>query len=408
MKLLKVDTVNTVKEKLDTCLERVKLETEVINVVEALGRISAVNVISPIQLPEFNRATVDGYAVVAKDTFGASESIPVFLEIVGKVEMGYSTELQLSTGKAVYVPTGGMIPTGSDSMVMIEYVEELDRVTIAVNKSVAPGDGIIFIGDDIKKNDKLILKNDVIRPQEIGVLTSVGIDKIEVLEQPRIAVISTGDEIEDPFSEIKLGQVRDINTYLITAIAQEMGAKITIKKVIKDDFFLLKATIAKLIKHNHIIAISGGSSMGNKDITAIVIDSLGEPGVLVHGVAVKPGKPTIVGLVDNTVFFGLPGHPSSCALIFKVFGGYFIDKLLGNKKRKDYIYATCDVNIASAPGKETYQMVDCRVSADGYIAKPLYAKSAAISHLAKSQGFITIPSNKEGIKKGELVQVELL
>lgn len=409
MKLLNVDTVAGAKSKIDHHFHDIKLSQKEIDTYESLGRVSAEDILSPYNLPEFNRSTVDGYAVMAKGTFGASDSLPVFLELIGMVDMGQETDLTILPGKAVYVPTGGMLPLGTDAVVMLEYVEQMDDTTIAVHRSSAPGEGMIIIGEDLRKGDLMVRLGRKIKPQDIGALAAVGITKIKVLEKPRIAVISTGDEIVEPARKVPFGKIRDINTYALANLATELGGTITYKGVVRDDFQELKEKLQSLIENNHIVIISGGSSVGNKDVTARVIDSLGPPGVFVHGVAVKPGKPTIIGRSGNTALFGLPGHPVSAMIVFKIFIEFLINKM-NHQEDLDRITitATADANIHSAPGKETYQMVLVEGVNGDYLAKPIHGKSGAISLMTKAQGYVRIDENKEGIKKGEKVQVNLL
>jgi len=408
MKMLKVDTVAGAKEKMDQYFSDLKLNNEEIDIFDSLGRIIAEDVFSPCHIPEFNRSTVDGYALIAKDTFGASDSLPVFLDLTGKVEMGQATDLTIAPGEAVYVPTGGMLPKGADAVVMVEYVEELDENTIAVHRPSAPGEGMIIIGEDLKKGDLLLNKGQKIKPQDIGALAAVGITKIAVFEKPRVAVVSTGDEIVEPDGEVPFGKIRDINTYALAAMARELGAIITYQDLVRDDFQELKARLLSLIDNNHIVIISGGSSVGTKDVTARVIDYLGSPGTFVHGVAIKPGKPTIIGRAGHTALFGLPGHPVSAMIVFKIFTGYLIKKLYCQESQEEItIPATVDANIHAAPGKETYQMVTLEGREGNYTAKPVYGKSGAISLMTRAHGFVRIEHNKEGIKKGEKVQVNL-
>jgi molybdopterin molybdotransferase len=408
MKLLKVDTIQQVLEKMEHHFGDIKLQGEMINTEACVGRTAAEDVYSKYNIPDFNRSTVDGYAIVASDSFGVTDSIPVFLDVIGQVEMGKSTELVISKGKTAYVPTGGMIPNGADAMIMIEHIEEMDSSTIAAYSSTAPGENVIKIGDDVSKGDKLIHKGKLLRPQDIGVLTASGVSQIMVFEKPRAAVISTGDEIADPFGELQFGEVRDINTYTLSAMLEEMGIAVTVKSVIKDEYQLLSSAVDAALENNHIVIISGGSSVGTKDVTAKVIDAMGEPGVFVHGMAVKPGKPTIVGKAKGKALFGLPGHPVSAIIVLKVLIGHFITRLMDRENIKLRIPAVCSVNVHSSPGKETFQMVELQPMENGYLAVPLHGKSGAISLVSKAQGYIRIPHNKEGINKGETVMVELL
>ncbi len=407
MKLLEVDTVQEVMQKIEAYFGDILVGYEEIELIKALGRVAFEDVYSQIDIPDFNRSTVDGYAVISKDTFGAGESLPVFLNITGKVEMGEPTSLKVNPGQCVYVPTGGMIPEGADGMLMIEYVELVDEGMLAAHSAVAPGENIIFIGDDVKIGGKILPKGRIIRPQDIGVLCAAGISRVRVSKKPKVAVLSTGDEIVDPFGEKKPGQVRDINTYILSAMVQELGGEVTTSIVVKDDYDLIRSTVEEVSRRNDIVVISGGSSVGAKDNTEKVIDSFGEPGVFVHGVAVKPGKPTIIGRIGNAAVFGLPGHPVSAVIIFRVFVEELINRLLGKTKEGFHINAKCSSNLHSSPGKETYQMVEVVEHDEGFEAKPVHAKSAAISQLSRAQGLIRIPLNKEGIKKGETVKVEL-
>ncbi len=406
--MLKVDTIEQVYGKMDNYFQDLKLNIELINIEEAMGRTASEDIASEVNIPDFNRSTVDGYAIKAADTFGVNESIPAFLDLIGSVEMGNATDIIIKSGKAVYVPTGGMIPEGADGMIMIEYIEEMDDHTIAAYSPIAPGENIIKIGDDVLKGEKLISKGKVVRPQDIGTLAAAGVRQIKVFEKPRIAVISTGDEIVDPFGTKKLGQVRDINTYTLSAMAEELGAKVTVKQVIRDEYELLEKAVEAALVDNHIVLVSGGSSVGNKDVTAKVIAAMGEPGVFVHGIAIKPGKPTIVGKAKGKALFGLPGHPVSALIVFKVLIEHLIEKLMSRENQKLHLIAECASNVHSSPGKETFQMVELESTPDGYLAVPLHGKSGAISLVSRSRGFIRISNNKEGLSKGEIVKVELL
>lgn len=407
VKLLAVDTVDEVKKKMERYFGDISAGHEEVDIVEALGRTAFEDVFSQLDIPDFRRSTVDGYAVRSKDTFGASESIPAFLNIIGKVEMGEAASLKIEAGQCAYVPTGGMIPEGADGMLMIEYVECIDEGMLAAHSPVAPGENIISKGDDVRLGERILSRGRVIKSQDIGVLCAAGVSRIKVSKPPRVAVVSTGDEIVDPFGEVRLGQVRDINTYALSAMVREAGGVVTKSVVVKDDFELIRKTVDEASRDNEIVVISGGSSVGAKDNTERVIDSFGGPGVFVHGVAVKPGKPTILGRVRNAAVFGLPGHPVSAVIIFRIFVEELIESLLGRTKQRVYINAVSSANIHSSPGKETYQMVELEEDESGFTAKPIYAKSAAISQLSKARGFVRIPVNKEGINKGEAVKVEL-
>jgi molybdopterin molybdotransferase len=408
MELLKVDTVEQVICKMEKYFTDLTLEGQRMHIIDALGRILYEDIKAPMALPEFRRSTVDGYAVLAKDTFGASEGLPTFLNNIGKVEMGKGTELVVGSGECVYVPTGGMIPSGADAMVMIEHSEHLDELALAVYQSVAPGESVMQIGEDVEMGEILLKKGRKIKAQDIGALTALGIEYITVFQRPKVVVLSTGDEIVDPFSKVELGEIRDINTYALSAMIEEFGGDVVHRQVIQDEYNLLKEKASEVLESCDILIISGGSSVGTKDVTAKVINDLGTPGVFVHGIAIKPGKPTIIGKTKGKAVFGLPGHPVSAIVVCKVFIGYLLNRLLCQESRvHSGIYATAAANIHSSPGKETYQMVVLEEHNGEYLAKPIHGKSGAITLLTKAHGYICIDTNKEGVEKGERVRVVL-
>ena len=407
MKLFNVKKVDEVKKIIDEAFSDIWSKYELVPIEKSLGRVAYEDLHSPIELPEFSRSVVDGYAVLSKDTHGAGESMPVFLNVIGRVEMGQVATDTIKSSTAIYVPTGAMIPPGADAVVMIEYVENLDENTIAVYTPVAPGQGIIKKGDDIKKGHKVLSKGKRIRARDIGVLSALGIEFIKVYEKIKVSVISTGDEIVNPFGEVSFGQIRDINTYLISAMAEESGAEISLKLLVEDDFDELIEAIKKALQVSEIVVLSGGSSVGAKDMTAKAIEFMDGGEIFVHGVAVKPGKPTIVGKIGDKAIFGLPGHPSSAMIIYKLFVDYLIRKYYSMNEDTIYVEASCSENIHSDPGKETYQPVELIEKNGAYEAIPIYGKSATISKVAKSIGYIKITENKEGIKKGEKVRVAL-
>ncbi|MCT4564586.1 MAG: molybdopterin molybdotransferase MoeA [Maledivibacter sp.] len=406
MKMFKAHTVKEAKMKLRDNFTDYRLGIEVIDISKAVGRILAEDVFSNVNVPHFRRSTVDGYAVISKDTHGASEGLPAFLEVIGEVDMGREPKIVIDTDKTAYVPTGGMIPHGADSVVMVEYTEKLDEHSIGINKPVSIKENMVDIGDDIKEKEKVLHKGLKLRPQDIGVLSSIGVDRVQVFKLPSIAIISTGDEIVEPNKDAGLGQIRDINTYTLWAMAEEAGCLVTKKVVVEDEFQVLKDTLEECINNNDIVIISGGSSVGTKDITGKVINSIGEPGVFVHGVAIKPGKPTILAKVKNKAVFGLPGQPVSAMIVFKIFVEYLVGYIQDRDTEIEYfIEGIFDSNIHSAHGRETYQMVTLEREGGKWLVKPVYGKSGMISLMSKARGYIKIEANKEGVKKGEIVRV---
>ncbi|ACA45100.1 molybdopterin molybdotransferase MoeA [Clostridium botulinum] len=381
----------------------IKEEVELLN---SMDRVIYEDIVSHINVPNFRRSTVDGYAVNSKDIAGASESMPAMMNYKGEVFMGKIPEVNMDfPGDCVYVPTGGMIPEGSDSVVMVEYTERVHEDTVLINKATAYGEKVVEIGEDIAKEEIIIKKGKRLRPYEIGVLSSLGITKVPVCRKPKVAIISTGDEIVDPNKEPNLGEVRDINSYLLQASIIEDGGIPINYGIIRDDFNLLKNTVEKAIEDTDIVLISGGSSVGKKDVTIDVINSLGDPGVFVHGIAIKPGKPTIIGNVKDKIVFGLPGHPLSAAIVYKVIVKYYIDKIAGVKEKVFPIVCKFNINYHSAKGREEYLPVTLNWQENEIIASPIFSKSGLISGFSKAYGFIKIDKNLEGIKKDEKVFV---
>jgi len=315
----------------------------------------------------------------------------------------------LKRGECVYIPTGGMIPQGVDAMVMIEYVEVLDDDSVAIQKPAAPGDGIISEGDDFKKGTLLLKKGHRVRTQDIGAMAAIGKVKVQVYKKPTISIISTGDELIDIQSEPNPGQVRDINSHAIAALAAVAGAEINSIFIASDNFELCKTKVMEALKESDIVLISGGSSAGSKDMTVDIINASGKPGVFVHGIAIKPGKPTIIAKINEKAVFGLPGHPLSAIIVFKAVVNDFIQRFyLKNSDKEETIMAFLDSNVHASEGRETYQMVNLIKESQGYLAIPLYSKSGAVSILLKADGYFRIPVGKEGALKGEAVEVTLL
>ncbi|MDK2799150.1 MAG: molybdopterin molybdotransferase [Clostridiales bacterium] len=408
MKFLKVLSVDETKEELTVTFANFNLAIEELDIVDALDRILAQDIVSPMDVPQFNRSTVDGYAIKSFDSHGTSDFMPGFLKVIGAVSIGESTNLSVSAGEAVYVPTGGIIPEGADSVIMIEHIEKLDENTIAVYKPICTGENIIYAGDDIKKQQLVLEKGKKITPQDIGVLAAIGISKIKTYKKPRFYIISTGDEIIDLDETLTLGKIRDINGYVLSALVQKVGGEVVDKVIVKDNFDLLRKEVQKGIDIADIILISGGSSVGIRDFTYDVINSFKGKGVFVHGVAIKPGKPTIIGEAEGKAVFGLPGHPVSAMMVFKIFVEYFIKARMGIKEHFNMTKAIMDFNVHSSPGKETYQMVHLQEREGKFYAVPSFGKSGFITLLSKSSGYIIIKDHIEGLNKGEEVNVYFL
>lgn len=408
MEFFNVASVMEVYSIIDELAKEYEIGTEEVSLIDAVDRITVKDYHASVNLPEFNRSTVDGYAVTSMDVMGASESMPSFLDCISEISMGENTNLILKKGQAVYVPTGGMVPEGADGMVMIEYVQKLDDKTLLIHKTIAPGENITMVGDDLQVGDLIVSKGKKVTAYDIGLFAAMGIGKVEVFKKPRFAIISTGDEIIDIDQVQKLGQIREINGYALAALIKQLGGVVVSKVIVKDDFSLLQVAMANAIEEADIVLISGGSSVGTRDFTKQVIESFDGGSVLVHGISIKPGKPTIMGMIHHKLVFGLPGHPAAALIVFQIFVKKYIQRMLRSEMTSFTIQATIDSNVHSSPGKETYQMVELVKEKQGLKAIPLYGKSGMMTLLARASGYIRISDEKEGILKGELVEVHLL
>ncbi len=406
MKLLKVDTLEVGIEKLHKACTKVP-EIEEIPLAKSLGRVLAEDVISPEKIPGFNRSVVDGYAVKALETAGCSDSMPVFLEVVGEVEMGKSAPCNLESGQCMYVPTGGMIPHGADAVAMVEHCQPFGINQMAIYSPLSYGRNMVFAGDDVMLGQKVLTRGKKITPADMGLLASLGKTTLQVFRPWRVYIISTGDEVVSPGNVPADGQVRDVNTYGLIGEAQRLGFEVVGFDLVEDDYGLLKARAEAAKETCDVVLISGGSSKGKKDATAQVIEEIAGD-LLTHGLAVKPGKPTILAFdqSSDTIYVGLPGHPVAALLLFRLVIGDLWDGLCGSNEvtKKVPLRAKIAINLAAAPGRKTFQLVKL----DGEWATPILGKSGLIRTMSEADGYIILDVNDEGINKGEEVEVWLL
>ncbi len=385
-----------------------KFEVEEVDIIDAKDRVLAKDIVSDINVPEFNRSTVDGYAIKSSDSHGASDGIPSILNILGEVRMGKETTANIKSGETLYVPTGGMLPSGADGMIMIENTEKMDENTLLIYKSISDGENIIYKGDDIKIGEKALKSGRRINTEVIGVLAALGINRVKVYKKPRFYTISTGDEIIDIEEVMEIGKIRDINSYTLRSLIMDIGGEVSGSSIIKDDYDKLRAEVESALKVSDIVLISGGSSVGTRDYTHQVIESFNGQGVFVHGVSIKPGKPTIMGEGEGKLIFGLPGHPVSSIMVFNTFLKYYINEKLGVQEIRKFVNAIMDFNFPSASGRTTYQMVKLQERDGEFYATPTFGKSGMISLLSNSEGYIILEIHEEGIYKGEKRAVYLL
>lgn len=411
MKYLKVASVEDAFTMLENSIKEKSLETELLDITSALGRILSEDIISPENVPHFSRSVVDGYAVIAEETYGAGEAMPLIFSKLKDIEMGKGTDIVIGTEQASYVPTGGALPDGADGVVMVEYTEELED-SILISGRISKKENVMGIGDDIGIGDIILKKGSVLRPQDIGAMAAIGITEVRVCKKPKVALISTGDELlmrsDEDYNEPKKGQIRDINTLVLSSMAEEFGCEVIKTSVIKDDFELIKSEISELAEICDIVAVSGGSSMGQRDLTADIFESIKEGSVYVHGIAMKPGKPTILADLGKCIGMGLPGQPASAMMVFHQFLKKAVYKLTERLETTEpYIVGKLSENIPAAPGRRSYQMVKIVALGVETVISPVYGKSGMITLLSGSDGYIVIGSEQEGIVKGETVKAYL-
>lgn len=384
---------------------------EIISLDYAMGRVLSQDLTAPEDLPEFLRSTMDGYAVKAKNTFGASEGMPALFEVGGEVLMGEAANVVVAEGKAVKIPTGGMLPEGADGVVMKEYCSLLDEETLEVSRTISPLENVIQPGDDFKQGAVFLNRRHRLRPQDLGVMAGLGLCEAPVFKKPRIAIISTGDEIVSVDKPSRLGQVRDINRYTLGALCRRVGAEPICMGVCPDDFDTLKGMSEKVLMDADSLWISGGSSVGTRDMTLKVFETLPEFELLVHGISISPGKPTIIGKSGTQPVIGLPGHVASALVVAEIFMTRMISRLSGDTGLGSHLHAGVEAelsqNIESANGREDYIRVKLIEEGGNLVARPIFGKSGLISTLVEADGLIRIGMNTEGLYQGERVKVML-
>lgn len=387
----------------------VRVGAETVPTAEALGRVTAERYVSPAGLPAFARSSMDGYSVRAADTFGATEGLPAYLELAGEVPMGTAPELTLTPGQAATAFTGGMLADGADAVVMIEHTQSVDGATIEVTRPVAPGENVVQTDEDIAANDEIVPIGHGLRPQDIGALLALGITEIEVARQPRVAIVSTGDEIVAPGETPGPGQVRDVNTYTVSALVERAGGTPVPIGVFPDELDVQSRAAAEAMARGDIVVFSAGSSVGSRDMTARVLAELGEPGILVHGIAIKPGKPTIAGLAGETPIFGLPGNPVSAMVVFDLLVRPVVRALMGAGPSEPRPSTTARLtrDVPSVSGRQDYFPVQLTQSPDGLAAEPVFGKSNLIFTLVRAHGLASVPLDSGGLYAGDVVTVTL-
>jgi putative molybdopterin biosynthesis protein len=395
--LVSVDYAKRVIENLS-----IRPEAEMVDVFNLCGRISAIDIYSPIDLPPFDRATMDGYAVKAENTFGAEEDKPVELKIAGKIEAGDEEILKVGDGEAVEISTGAAMPKGANAVVMVEYTHQ-ENDSVLVYRAVAPSENVIAAGSDIMAGELILRKGTVITARDVAILSAVGIKNINVIRKPVVAVISTGNEIIKAGMKLSYGKIYDINSPALCSAVEENGGKAVFLGVVEDDYNKIREKILEALKIADIVIASGGTSAGIGDLMHSILSEEGK--ILVHGIAVKPGKPTIIAEVNGKPVFGLPGYPTSAMMIFEVFVAGLIRKIAGLREDKKTLRAKISHRTFSSAGRREFLPVNIA----GESIYPVTGNySAAVSKLVEADGFIEIAEDTVFLEEGEEVEVRLL
>ena len=385
---------------------------EKVSVFDAYGRVSAKEFVSEVALPNFRKSTVDGYAVHAKDVAGASASLPTYLKCIGEILMGEEAKIELGSEECVIIHTGGMIPDSADAVIMVEYSALMDEDLVEFQRSVAVGENVIEVGEDIKTGEVILPANKQIESIDMGALLAMGVTEIEVFEKPSVAILTSGDEVIPPETKtLQPGQVRNINSIMIAKVAEDFGMKTKIYPILPDDDAIFEEAVEDALVSCDIVLISAGSSASERDMTARVINRLGEPGVVLHGLNIRPGKPTIFAMVNGTPVIGLPGNPVSAWVIHRVMVVPIFEKLNGRNGRRLWgqVDAELEINIASISGRQDWVPAKLIMQDNGnYMARPIFGKSNLIFTLSRADGLICVPATATGLAAGEAVKVYLI
>lgn len=402
-------TLDEAKQVIQRHFEPRTSSVETVPLLEAYDRVLAENVVSALNIPPFNRSTVDGYAVKAEDTFGADENKPIKLKISGTVSIGKPPMTRVKQGMAAGIVTGAPMPDGADAVVMIEYAEA-KKDDVYVYSTVTKDENVMMAGADLQKGETVLKAGQLLGSREIGVLAAIGSAKAKVRADPRVAVLSTGSEITEPGRKLASGRIYDINAYSLSTAVLENGGKPVYLGVLEDDIPGLQKILRQALASADLVITSGGVSVGPKDVMPKVLNTLGKPGVIVCGIAIKPGKPVTVALIDRKLVFSLPGHPASALLVFHLLVSPIIRQMAGRTLEKPpKVKAYASMRIFAAKGRRTF--ITVKLKRDGskrLVAEPVpTGLSGAITTLAKADGYLEIAENKQFIDADEEVTVQL-
>ena len=393
---------------LDLLPERPSTGVCVAPTADALGRVVATDIPATESLPAFPRSTMDGYSVRASETFGASDGLPAWFTLVGEVPMGREPDVTLGVGETAVAYTGGMLAGNADAVVMVEHTQAIDDCTIEVMRPVAPGENVAQPGEDVRAEETVLPAGHVVRPQDIGALLALGIESVTVARRPRVGILSMGDEVIPPSSTPGPGQVRDVNTYTVAAQIAAAGGTAVPLGLVGDDYEEQLLAARRGLAGLDMLVLSAGSSVSIRDRTVDIVAELGEPGPLVHGLALRPGKPAIVGLCDGKPVIGLPGNPVSAMVVSSLLVRPAVYRLMGcvHPPHPPERAAILAQDIPSAAGREDYVPVRLVDAGNGAMkAHPVWGQSGFIFTLVRADGLVKVPADAGGIYAGEWVRV---
>ena len=399
MKFLRLDTYEEAIKKIERSVT-FELKSEDAPLISSLNRVLAEDIISPIDVPQFPKSQMDGYAIRSEDTFQASENSPVKLKLVEKINAGSKPKYSIKKNTCSYVATGAPVPEGADSVVMIENVQ-LENNSVLITKGLAPGENVMKIGYDIKKDSQVLTKNTIVTPRIVGLLSGLGIQKVSVYKKPKIAVFSTGNEIISPWDKLSYGKTYDVNSYYISSKLEKLGCESFMLGIAGDSKEEIFSKL-KEAKNCDMIILSAGASKGERDFVEDAIKSFGE--LIIHGISIKPGKPTLVGHIDNKLIFGLPGHPTSSFTLFNILVLPFVYKMLGQKKNLETRKLISGERIYSTKGRKDF----LPITINGNTINSAFRGSGAISSFLKAEGIAIINETTEYVDKGEELEVMIL
>ena len=405
----KLTPINYALEQFFKSLKLKPLDSEAIQLKDGLNRIMSMDIRASVDVPNFDRSAVDGYAIRAEDTFGTSATNPTILEVVGKIKIGLESTLRLERGEAVEITTGAQLPAGSDAVVMMEYTRKMDRKNLEVNSSTPPWKNVSRKGEDVTKNEIIICRGTKLKPQHLGMLAALGCNEINVFRKPCVAIVSTGNELVELGNKLEPGKIIDINRIILSNMIIEAGGKPIDLGIVVDSILKIQDVLKRGLKEADLVITSGGTSVGEMDLIPEAVNSLGKPGVIFHGISMRPGMPTGLANIDGKPVILLSGYPVAAMMGFETFVKPLILRMLHSSDEPAVVIkAVLARRVASSPGFRQFVRILVKKTNEKYIAEPVYSTGSGIlSSMIKANGLLIIPEDREGFDEGEEIEVIL-